>query len=312
MKTTKVNKAIKLAIALSAATSASLLTNTAFAEEAVEEVERIQVTGSRLGRTDLESALPVTIISEQDIKATGLPDVAAVIAQLPFNTQGSFVSAGGSSAANHSSSGMRGLGSNRTLTLINGKRIAPSASFSGESTNLNLIPLEAVKRIDILRDGAASIYGSDAIGGVINIILKDDYEGLTVKADIGRPSGESGEEDGFSITMGSSSEKGSSLFVYEHKEWDGIKYGTRAPVLDADWDIPYNRSSLYAPEGNYRRLDDGLWVAGANCPTERVIDFGAGGQRCGYNFLDGKNFNPNRKKDAAFGSFTYNIVKNIT
>lgn len=291
----------------------------AMAEEAAEEVERIQVTGSRISRSDMESALPVTTITTQDIQATGLPDIGAVIAQMPFNTQGSFVSAAGSSATNHSSSGLRGLGSNRTLTLINGKRIAPSASFGGESTNLNLIPIEAVARIDILRDGAAAIYGSDAIGGVINIILKTDYEGLTVKASAGRPSGETGDETGFSFTLGSAGNKGSSLFVFEHKEWEGIEYGTRAPVLNADFDLPYNRSSLYAPEGNYHAIDAngdqvGPWVAGngSNCPADRIVDLGDGGERCGYAFLDGKNFIPSRTKDAAFANFTYNINDSVT
>lgn len=310
----KVTKAISLALLTGVIASPAM----AF-EEQKDEVERIEVTGSRISRTDMESALPVTVITSKDIQATGLPDIGSVIAQMPFNTQGSFVSKAGSSATNHSSSGLRGLGSNRTLTLINGKRIAPSASFGGESTNLNLIPIAAVKRIDILRDGAAAIYGSDAIGGVINIVLKDDYEGASFKATVGRPSGESGDENGFSVTVGSSGEKGSSLFVFEHKEWEGIRYGTRAPVLNANFVEPYNRSSLYAPEGNYFPVDadgkkNGAWVAGngSNCPADRIVDLGAGGARCGYAFLDGKNFSPARRKDSAFGNFTFNLSDSLT
>jgi iron complex outermembrane receptor protein len=312
----KLAKSVRLAIAFGAAATA-LPTAQAFAAEE-ETIEKIQVTGSRISQTDMESALPVTVISTEDIQATGLADVGSVIAQMPFNTQGSFVSAAGSSATNHSSSGLRGLGSNRTLTLINGKRIAPSATFGGESTNLNLIPIEAVERIDILRDGAASIYGSDAIGGVINVILKDDYEGLSFKTSFGRPSGETGDEDSFSFTVGSNGEKGSSLFIFEHKEWEGIKYGTRAPVLNADFELPYNRSSLYAPEGNYFPIDaegnqSGPWVPGngSNCPADRIVDLGAGGQRCGYAFLDGKNFIPARTKDSVFGNFTYSVSDTI-
>lgn len=311
----KLAKSVRLAIAFGAVATAVPATQVIAAEEEEESIEKIQVTGSRISRTDMESALPVSVITAEDIKASGLADVGSLIAQMPFNSQGSFISDAGSSATNHSSSGLRGLGSNRTLTLVNGKRMAPSASFGGESTNLQLIPIEAVERIDILKDGAAAIYGSDAIGGVINVVLKDDFEGLMFKTSMSRPSGESGDEDGFTFTIGSNGEKGSSLFIFEHKEWEGIKYGTRAPVLNADWDIPYNRSSLYAPEGNYQILDadgnTGAWVAGPDCPADRVIDFGSAGQRCGYNFLDGKNYIPARTKDSVFGNFTYSISDTV-
>lgn len=286
------------------------------ADDSVEEVERIEVTGSRISRGDMETALPVTVISSADIKATGLADVGSVIAQLPFNSQGSFISDAGSSATNHSSSGLRGLNSNRTLILINGKRIAPSASFGGESTNLNLVPLDAVDRIDVLQAGASAIYGSDAIGGVINVILKRDFEGLLFKANASRPSAKSGDEDGFSMTVGNSSDKGSALLVFEHKEWEGIRYGTRDPQLNANWEEGYNRSSLYTPEGNYHPVDaegnrSGDWVAG-DCPADRIIPQSSGGERCGYNFLDGKNYIPKRTKNSIFGNFTYNITDELS
>lgn len=169
-------KAVRFAL-IGGATTAALSSTVVYAAEDNAKVERIEVTGSRIQRTDMESALPVTVLSAEDIAKTGLSDVSAVLAQMPFNTAGSFISDAGSSASNHASSGMRGLGSNRTLTLINGRRIAPSATFGGDATNLNLIPMDAIERIEILRDGASAIYGSDAIGGVINIILKKTFDG---------------------------------------------------------------------------------------------------------------------------------------
>jgi iron complex outermembrane receptor protein len=306
-------KAIRVAIMFGASATATISAITFAAEEGIKEAERIQVTGSRITRGDLESALPITSISSAAIKATGLRDVAAVIAQMPFNSQGSFIGAAGGGDANHSASGLRGLGAKRTLTLINGKRIAPSATNFGEATNLNLIPLEAVERIDILRDGASSIYGSDAIGGVINIILKRDFEGLVLKVDAGRPSHESGDENAFAITLGTASSKGSSLIILEHREWEGIRYGTRAPVLNADWDTGY-LISFDAPEGNYYPLDangfqNGPYVAG-DCPDDRKIPNG-NGEICGYNDLEGKNYRPGRIKDSFFGNFTYNITDNL-
>ena len=143
-------KAVRFAL-ISGVATAALSTSAVFAAEDGAKVERIEVTGSRIQRTDMESALPVTVLSAEDIAKTGLSDVSAVLAQMPFNTAGSFISDAGSSASNHASSGMRGLGSNRTLTLINGRRIAPSATFGGDSTNLNLIPMDAIERIEILR-----------------------------------------------------------------------------------------------------------------------------------------------------------------
>ncbi len=312
------SKFSKTYIALSAALfSTSPFYVAAADESSAEEVERIEITGSRIQRTDMESALPVTTITSADIAATGLTDLSAVIAQMPYNTQGSFVSAGGSSAQNHSSSGMRGLGSARTLTLINGRRIAPSATFGGEGTNLNFIPIEAVERIDILRDGASAIYGSDAIGGVINIILKKDFEGLMLQANYANPTRGQRDEGGASITFGSQGEKSRSIVVMEHKEWEGLAGGgSGRPQLEANWDTGYNRSSIYSPYGTYRPVDAegnaiGARVPGPDCPADKVVDRGEDDKRCGYNYLDGKDFLPDRQKNSIFGAYSYDITDDL-
>jgi iron complex outermembrane receptor protein len=313
-------KAIKYALLAGAVLSTISATSVYAAEdeEDDESINKVIVTGSRISRGDIETALPITTITAEDIAATGLPSIGEVIAQLPFNSQGSFVSSGTSSASNHSSSGLRGLGSSRTLTLIDGKRIAPSPTWGTGAVNLNMIPLEAVERIDVLRDGAAAIYGSDAIGGVINIVLKKDYEGIRANYTSARPSRSGGDEDGFSLTMGSAGEKGSYIAIFEHKEWEGIlngvvgQGGDRGPI-DANFDEGWRRSTLYSPHGTYRDLTTGQWVAGAGCPDasagdlSRVIDLGDAGTRCGYAYYGGKNYTPKRQKDSLFANFTYNI-----
>lgn len=287
------------------------------------QIERIEVTGSRILRTDLETALPVTTLTAADIEATGLSDVSSVIAQLPYNSQGSWISAGAGSAQNHSSSGMRGLGSERTLTLLNGRRIAPSATFSASSVNLNFVPIEAVERIDILRDGASAIYGSDAIGGVINIILKKEFEGLLLKANFANPTRGQRDELGFTVTVGSESERTNSLLVLEHKEWEGLAGGGsgRAP-LEADWELGYNRSTLYSPYGTYQYVDENgnplsKQMPGPDCPQDMYYKKhnsegeATGDIRCGFNFLDGKDYLPKRQKSSIFTTYQYQITDNL-
>ncbi|WP_065187338.1 TonB-dependent receptor plug domain-containing protein [Shewanella woodyi] len=307
-------KAIRLSLIGGAATAA-LTAPAVFAATDDEQVERIEVTGSRIKRTDMETALPVTVLSAEDIAKTGLNDISAVLAQMPYNTGGSFISDAGSSASNHASSGMRGLGSSRTLTLINGRRIAPSATFGADSTNLNLIPMEAIERIEILRDGASAIYGSDAIGGVINIILKKTFDGLALGVNVGSPTEGGRDEKSATLTFGSNNDKSTSLIVIEHKDFDSLQGGSREH-LSANWEEGYGRSSLYAPEGTYRPVSEhgkvdytGDYVAGKDCPDERIVNIS--GTRCGWNYFDGKDYLPQQTKDSIFTNMTYNISDEV-
>lgn len=310
----KLAKAVRFALITGAATAA-LSAPAVYAAIDDESVERIQVTGSRIKRTDMETALPVTVLSSEDIAKTGLNDISAVLAQMPYNTGGSFISDSGSSASNHASSGMRGLGSNRTLTLINGRRVAPSATFGADSTNLNLIPMEAIERIEILRDGASAIYGSDAIGGVINIILKKTFDGLALGVNFGSPTEGGRDEKSATLTFGSNSDRSTSLIVIEHKDFDSLQGGSREH-LSANWDEGYGRSSLYAPEGTYRPVTEygtadytGDYVAGKDCPADRVVN--SSGTRCGWNYFDGKDYLPQQTKDSIFTNMTYALTDEL-
>ena len=128
----------------------------------------------------------------------------------------------GSSFQSQSTVGLRGLGSERTLVLLNGKRVAGSPTMGGTSINLNTIPMAAVERVEVNLDGGSAIYGSDAIGGVINVVLKEGYEGLTFQGRIGSPSENGGDEKSGSIVAGITGEKGSLMTVYEHDKKDII------------------------------------------------------------------------------------------
>lgn len=199
-KTTKLRDAISFALAMGAIAGA----NTAFAQEAAAPQEkeattldRIQVTGTRIRQVDLETAQPVLQITRADIEKQGFQSVADILQNIsatgtPPISRAAPLSSGETSGGVFIS--LRNLGAQRTLVLVNGKRLGVSTSgFSDVST----IPAVAVERVEVLKDGASSIYGSDAIAGVINIITRSNYEGAAASAYFGQY----GEGDG-AITRG--------------------------------------------------------------------------------------------------------------
>lgn len=153
----------------------------AFAQDDTDdaaELERISTTGSRLSQVDIEGAAPVTSISRADIERIGLTDLADVIRQLP-SIGGSPLSTSTNNGGNGATTvDIRGLGVARTLVLINGKRDITDGDFSS-------IPVNIVERIDVLKEGAAAIYGADAVAGVVNIITRRDFEGAELQAQYG-------------------------------------------------------------------------------------------------------------------------------
>jgi iron complex outermembrane receptor protein len=151
------------------------------AEDAATLLDKVEVTGSRIHRIDGETALPVQVIRREDIERSGAQTVEDLLAQISANFGGQKLaeSIGSDSRAGFSGASLRGLGSQSTLVLLDGRRLANYA-FSeqdGVGVDLNAIPLEAVERVEVLKDGASAIYGTDAIGGVINFILRKDYRG---------------------------------------------------------------------------------------------------------------------------------------
>lgn len=153
----------------------------------VTKVERVEVTGSNIRRTDAETAVPVQIITAEDIRRSGRQTITEVLRELPSAAAGGLteLTGSGSFSAGAASVSLRGLGSSATLVLLNGRRVAPYGLVDpnfGQSAavNLNAIPLSVVERIEVLKDGASAIYGSEAIAGVVNIILRRDYKGAEV------------------------------------------------------------------------------------------------------------------------------------
>ncbi len=155
--------------------------------QAQEQLERIEITGSAIKRLDAETAVPVTVFKMTELKQQGLTTVEQVLSTLTASQSTITTSqAVGSSTGGASFANLRGVGANKTLVLLNGRRIANNA-FDGSAPDLNMIPLAALDRVEVLRDGASSLYGTDAIGGVINFITRKDYKGATVSAQYESP-----------------------------------------------------------------------------------------------------------------------------
>ena len=165
-------------------------------------MQRVEITGSSIKRIAVEGALPIQTISRQEIERAGITSAEQLVATLSANGTGAdnmtsnqggdFLS--GIKSHNNGASGasLRGLGSSSTLVLLNGRRIA-THGLNGQSVDLNSIPLAAVQRVEVLKDGASAIYGTDAIGGVINFILRKDYQGAEVSAFLDKTEGGGGD-----------------------------------------------------------------------------------------------------------------------
>lgn len=198
-------RALPRTLALSSITLAVLaLSQQAMAQSAQSaqsapagRMQRVEVTGSSIKRLATEEALPVTTIKAEEFEKQGLTTLAEVMMALPQS-----VSLQPSNAGSGTNINLRGLGVNRTLVLLNGRRLANEAIADGYA-NLDTIPMSALARVEILRDGASSIYGSDAIGGVVNFITKREVEGGSVTAQYVLPERSGGgDEQRLNLTFG--------------------------------------------------------------------------------------------------------------
>lgn len=199
----------KLACSLMLGASiASMFGGAALAQGDTGPIETVVVTGSLIPRADMgDTAVPTVIVSATDIKKTGYANIANVLEQVP-QIQATSASDLTPTNSNFLTSGfgvsnidLRQLGASRTLVLVNGRRWV-TGSPTGTSVDINTIPTQLVSRVDVVTGGNSAIYGSDAVAGVINIILKDDYEGLTATAQYGKSSRNDGGDTYLSVLVG--------------------------------------------------------------------------------------------------------------
>jgi iron complex outermembrane recepter protein len=202
-------------------------------------IEEVVVTGSHIrGATNVGS--PLIQIGRDDIERTGYATTQEVVGSLTQNFGGGASEDRngldgnlGPSGAFGSGVNLRGLGNDSTLVLLNGRRLAPSGS-GAEFVDVSLIPLSAIDRIEVLTDGASALYGSDAVGGVVNFIMLDDYSGAETGVRFGSASGSQNDEVLFSQLLGTDWSDGSILFSYEYHYQDNLASETRDFAADSD------------------------------------------------------------------------------
>lgn len=194
----------------------------------------IIVTGSRIRRTDLAGVGPATVVSSEQLENTGQVNLENVLQRLPA-TAGA---AGNQSSAYWTGNGwgtaqvnLRGLGIKRTLTLLNGRRLVAGGTGANSSPDLNMIPVAALARTEVLKDGASAIYGADAVAGVVNLVTRTDVEGLTLNARYGL----TGEGDGGDFTAdllwGARNDRGGVMIAATYQKTQPIRMQSRAPCL---------------------------------------------------------------------------------
>jgi iron complex outermembrane recepter protein len=221
-----ISRSIRVMFAGGLVLSAGMLAQPAFADESTQ---RVEITGSSIKRVATEASLPVQTFDQKDIVRSGVTTVTDFIQQLPvmqgFSVAADSVGGGGGGVTTAS---IHDVGEQYTLVLLNGRRIAPSNS--GSTIDLNSIPLAAIERIEVLTDGASALYGSDAIAGVVNFILKKGEAPLTIDAKYTSPQhpGGKGYNVGISKGFGNLEENGYNVFLsYSHDEQKQLKASQR-------------------------------------------------------------------------------------
>jgi outer membrane receptor protein involved in Fe transport len=247
-------------------------------------VEEVVVTGSRIARgSDFESPSPVITVDRDAIERSGYNNLQQLMEKMPANGNGAFSTRGNNqdSTANGAASiSLRGLGADATLVLVNGRRVAISSFAENITTNfvdINSIPVSAIERVEVLKDGSSAVYGSDAVAGVVNIILRKDYEGLEL-------SGGYGSADGYDETTGSAiwgfgGENSNVTMIVDYWKNSNLFNSERGPLGTAD-QTSRGGQDLRSSRSFPGRFD----VTLANGSVERRLDPACTPDSCPYNY----------------------------
>ena len=199
----------------------------AVAQDTETALEEVVVTGSRIRRVDTETATPLLVLDATDIRASGVTTLGDLVQRVPSvagaATNPQVNNGGGDGASNVE---LRGLGTQRTLVLLNGRRFGALGKDSG-AVDINLIPVNFVERVEIVKEGAGAIYGSDAIAGVVNFITKRDYEGADISYDYGITSESDGERHAVGLSWGATGERSQIMIGANYNKQEDISAGDR-------------------------------------------------------------------------------------
>lgn len=278
------------------------------------EIDDVIVTGTLL-RGPGDTPSPVTIVSRSDVDAEGAASVADVLTRLPQAYAGSatpgaqlaFNDTTGSNSSLSTGVNLRGLGEDSTLVLVNGRRVAGTGS-RGEFADLSAIPGAALERVDVLLDGASALYGSDAVAGVVNVILRRTFDGQESRVRVAAAEG--GAEDVLvSHLVGRAWSSGSALISFEHQDSNPLNSADRARTATGDlrpWGGTDYRN-IYGAPGNIARFDPGAGAyvsefairPGPDGIARSPADFAAGETNF-YNRRDGIDLIPAQQRQTAY------------
>jgi iron complex outermembrane recepter protein len=292
-------------------------------EDAVK-LEKFEITGSRIKRIETETPQPVVRLTELEFKATGFSTVGDAMRAMPAISGQSLVSIDGGTSFTPgvSAFNLRGLGANNTLVLINGRRAAPyaSAGFNGFQTvfDFNSIPTAALDSIEVLKDGASAIYGSDAVAGVVNINLKKNYTGLTTELSVGNTFKTDSLEKTAFLIAGAQAGKTSVLATFDYQTRKSI-YGIDLDYTDEADGTPYggvDQRSTSTPIGAVRGLTDRVrFPAGTAYFAARTNNPTLAGATAGiplYNFQQEAGFTPDLESLGVYTRGIYDFTPMVS
>ena len=275
-----------------------------------QEIEEVIVVGSRIGRaSDFQSPSPITTLDREYIENSGYLNLQQLLEKVPASGNGTFSTRGNNqdSTANGASAvSLRGLGADATLVLVNGRRVAISSFAEGVTTNfvdINSIPVTAIERVEVLKDGSSAVYGSDAVAGVVNIVLRNNYDGFEFTAGYGDTSESDNAETTFSAVWGTGDEDGNVTMIFDYFKNDSLFNADRPKLATANQSSRGGedfRSSRSFP-GTF--IVDGVTMVDPTCPPDRdfgvcVFDYGPfnvltpEAERTGLIILANRNLGP--------------------
>ncbi len=282
----------------------------AAASEVPVALEKYQVTGTHIKRADMEGMLPVVVVDRAAIEQSGATTVNELFGKVIYNSAG-VVDEKFTQGFAPASAGidLRGLGVSRTLVLVNGRRV-PLFPFgqdgSSSFVDINLIPLGLVERVEILKDGASAIYGSDAIAGVVNIILRKDYDGVDVSASYGQSDESDGEERHFTFAGGRTGNRGNFTFGLDYFDRDNV--WSRDRDLSSTANGPIDDRSRAGNPGTIIRAA-GFPQPDPRCPADRIS--AAKGPFCLYDFAPHTTLIPEAQRVSLMTSGSYDITRSL-
>ena len=262
-----------------------------------KQVERIEVTGSHIKRVDVEGTQPIQTLDREYLEQTGYNSVADVLREISANSFGSLREQSGSDAAGVAHVSLRGLGSTRTLILMNGNRLARDGVTG--APDLNLIPMSAVERVEILKDSSAATYGSDAVGGVVNVITKKDFIGSEVSVRQEISDDEGGNKRTISGTYGWGNRKGNAVVSMQYRDNDLIY------SRDREWSKV--GASTHSPSPNVRPVGGELAPANKNCDSPQTV-YNDTHKACMFNYAAYSSELPAIRQYNMLGNFRYQLT----